>query len=39
MDGIELAIIGCGTIGRIRAQLAREHPAVTWPALAASVRM
>jgi len=30
MDGIGLAIIGCGTIGRIRAQLAREHPAVTW---------
>ena len=30
MDGVGLAIIGCGTIGRIRAQLAREHPAVTW---------
>jgi predicted dehydrogenase len=30
MDGIGVAIIGCGTIGRIRAQLAREHPAVTW---------
>lgn len=30
MDGIGLAIIGCGTIGRIRALLAREHPAVTW---------
>lgn len=29
-NGIGLAIIGCGTIGRIRAQLAREHPAVGW---------
>jgi myo-inositol 2-dehydrogenase/D-chiro-inositol 1-dehydrogenase len=27
---IGLAVIGCGAIGRIRAQLAREHPAVTW---------
>lgn len=27
---IGLAIIGCGTVGRIRAVLAREHPAVTW---------
>lgn len=29
-EGIGLAVIGCGTIGRIRAVLAREHPAVTW---------
>ncbi|MEU6642762.1 Gfo/Idh/MocA family oxidoreductase [Saccharomonospora sp. NPDC046836] len=28
--GIGLAIIGCGTVGRIRAALAREYPAVTW---------
>jgi myo-inositol 2-dehydrogenase / D-chiro-inositol 1-dehydrogenase len=27
---VGLAVIGCGAIGRIRAQLAREHPAVTW---------
>jgi myo-inositol 2-dehydrogenase / D-chiro-inositol 1-dehydrogenase len=27
---IGLAIIGCGTVGRIRAVLAREHPAVSW---------
>lgn len=27
---IGLAIIGCGTIGRVRAQLAREHPSVGW---------
>lgn len=27
---VGLAVIGCGTIGRIRAQLAREHPAVGW---------
>lgn len=27
---IGLAIIGCGTIGRIRAELAREHPSVGW---------
>ena len=27
---IGVAIIGCGTVGRIRAVLAREHPAVTW---------
>jgi len=27
---IGLAIIGCGTVGRIRAQLAREHPVVGW---------
>jgi len=30
MSGIGLAIIGCGTIGRIRAVLAREHPNITW---------
>ena len=29
-DPIGLAIIGCGTIGRIRAELARETPAVGW---------
>lgn len=34
MTGIGLAIIGCGTIGRIRAVLAREHPGVTWVGLA-----
>jgi len=28
--GIGLAIIGCGTIGRVRANLAREHPAIEW---------
>jgi predicted dehydrogenase len=27
---IGLAIIGCGTIGRVRAELAREHPAIGW---------
>ncbi|MGH8927572.1 MAG: Gfo/Idh/MocA family protein, partial [Acidimicrobiia bacterium] len=27
---IGLAIIGCGTIGRVRAELARESPAVSW---------
>jgi len=27
---IGLAIIGCGTIGRVRANLAREHPAIGW---------
>lgn len=25
-----LAVIGCGTIGRVRAELAREHPGVGW---------
>lgn len=25
-----LAVIGCGTIGRVRAELAREHPALGW---------
>jgi len=29
-DDIGLAVIGCGTIGRIRAQLARETVAVGW---------
>lgn len=27
---IGLAIIGCGAIGSVRAQLAREHPSVGW---------
>jgi myo-inositol 2-dehydrogenase / D-chiro-inositol 1-dehydrogenase len=30
MAGIGLAVIGCGTIGRVRAVLAREHPNVEW---------
>ena len=30
LDRIGLAIIGCGTIGRIRAKLAREYPGVDW---------
>jgi predicted dehydrogenase len=34
MNEIGLAIIGCGTIGRVRAILAREYPAVTWLGLA-----
>ena len=29
-DGIGLAVIGCGTIGRIRAVLAREYSGVDW---------
>ncbi|HEY7468480.1 MAG TPA: Gfo/Idh/MocA family oxidoreductase [Acidimicrobiia bacterium] len=29
-SGIGLAVIGCGTVGRIRAILAREHPAIDW---------
>jgi myo-inositol 2-dehydrogenase / D-chiro-inositol 1-dehydrogenase len=29
-DSIGLAVIGCGTVGRIRAQLARETVAVGW---------
>ena len=33
-DPIGLAIIGCGTIGRIRAELARETRAVGWLGLA-----
>jgi myo-inositol 2-dehydrogenase / D-chiro-inositol 1-dehydrogenase len=28
MDGV--AVVGCGTIGRIRATLASEHPGVGW---------
>ena len=28
-----IAIVGCGTVGRIRAVLAREHPAVGWVGL------
>lgn len=27
---IGLAVIGCGTVGRIRASLARDHPGVGW---------
>ena len=27
---IGVAVVGCGTIGRIRATLAREHPGVGW---------
>lgn len=30
LDRIGLAIIGCGTIGRIRATLARQYPGVDW---------
>src|SRR5450756_1641408 len=30
MNEIGLAIVGCGTVGRIRAELAREHPSVAW---------
>lgn len=30
MAGLGLAVIGSGTIGRIRAVLAREHPNVEW---------
>ena len=30
MDNIGLAIIGCGTIGRIRAKFARQFPGVEW---------
>lgn len=29
-DGIGLAVVGCGAIGRIRSVLAREYPGVTW---------
>jgi hypothetical protein len=35
---IGLAVIGCGTIGRIRARIARDYPGVGWlglPVLAA----
>ena len=27
---IGLAIVGCGTIGRIRAMIARAYPGVVW---------
>jgi predicted dehydrogenase len=27
---IGLAVIGCGVIGRVRAELAREHPSISW---------
>jgi myo-inositol 2-dehydrogenase / D-chiro-inositol 1-dehydrogenase len=27
---IGLAIVGCGTIGRIRAMIARDYPGVGW---------
>ena len=27
---IGLAVVGCGTIGRIRAMLARDYPGVGW---------
>lgn len=30
MSGIGLAVIGCGTVGRIRAMLAAEHTGVSW---------
>jgi myo-inositol 2-dehydrogenase/D-chiro-inositol 1-dehydrogenase len=30
LDKIRLAIVGCGTIGRIRARFAREYPGVEW---------
>lgn len=30
LDGIGLAIVGCGTIGRIRARIARDYPGVEW---------
>lgn len=29
-DEFGLAVIGCGTIGRVRAELAREHPGLGW---------
>lgn len=28
--GIGVAVIGCGTIGRLRAQVAHRHPSVRW---------
>ena len=31
---IGLAVVGCGTIGRIRAELARDYPGVGWIGLA-----
>ena len=30
VDEIGLAVIGCGTIGRIRAEFARDYPGVKW---------
>ncbi len=30
VDEIGLAIVGCGTIGRIRAKYAREYPGIKW---------
>ena len=30
LDGIGLAIVGCGTIGRIRARIASDYPGVEW---------
>mgnify|MGYP000540895004 CR=1 FL=1 len=30
VDEIGLSIVGCGTIGRIRAKFAREYPGVKW---------
>ena len=30
MKDIGLALIGCGTIGRIRAELARDYPGIKW---------
>ncbi|MDC3084688.1 Gfo/Idh/MocA family oxidoreductase [Gammaproteobacteria bacterium] len=30
MKDIGLAVIGCGTIGRIRAELARDYPGIKW---------
>ncbi len=30
MSGIGLAVIGCGTVGRIRAALAREYSGIDW---------
>ena len=34
VNEIGLAIVGCGTIGRIRAKYAREYPGVKWLGLA-----
>ena len=30
---VGLAVIGCGTVGRIRAVLAREYPGIGWRGL------
>jgi len=30
LENIRLAIVGCGTIGRIRAKLARQYPGIEW---------